>query len=220
MRFRVIAVGAVSGFLFAAGSFAGTVDVISNGSFETPIVSGAFQQFPTSVPGWTGSAGIEIQTNGSLGAGQGTPFGNQYAELAVEQDSTYSQTVTTTPGGTYNLSFYFSARPGTGTNTVSVGFTGSSDVSFDTPDTGSVKFLQFTHAFVATGAQSVLSFTPVNTPHLGGGDLLDNVTVTTETGGPSAVPIPAAVWTGMSGLVGLSTIGFCRQLLRRKGQRG
>jgi len=127
--------------------------------------------------------------------------------------------VTTTPGATYNLSFYFSARPGTGTNTVSVGFTGSSDVSFDASDTGSVNFKQFTHTFVANSTQTVLSFTPVNAPHLGGGDLLDNVTLTTETSGPSAVPIPAALWTGMSGLVGLTTVGFCRQLLRRKGNR-
>ena len=128
MKFRAFAVGAVSGLLLTAGAFGGIVDVISNGSFETPVVTGEFQQFPTSIPGWTGSTGIEIQVNGSLGAGQGTSFGNQYAELAVEQDSTYSQTVTTTPGATYNLSFYFSSRPTTGTNSVSVGFTGSPDV--------------------------------------------------------------------------------------------
>jgi hypothetical protein len=184
------------------------------------VVSGEFQQFATSIPGWTGSTGIELQVNGSLGAGQGTAFGNQYAELAVEQDSTYSQTITTTPGATYNLSFFFSARPGSGTNTVSVGFTGSSDASFSAPDTGTVNFQQFTHTFVASSAQSVLSFTPTNAPHLGGGDLLDNVALTTTTNGPSAAPIPAAVWTGMSGLLGLSTIGLCRQLLRRKGSRG
>jgi len=222
VKLCAITVGAVSGLLLAAGAYAGIVDVVTNGSFETPVVSGEFQQFPTSIAGWTGSAGIELQVNGSLGAGQVTPFGNQYAELAVEQDSTYSQTVTTTPGATYDLSFYFSARPGTGTNTVSVGFTGSSDVSFSTPDAGTVNFQQFTHTFVATQTQSDLSFTPVNTPHLGGGDLLDNVSLTTSdtsTENPNAAPIPAAVWTGMSGLLGLSTIGVCRQLLRRKSSR-
>ena len=219
MKLYAFAVGAVSGLLFTAGAFAGIVDVISNGSFEAPVVSGEFQQFPSTIPGWSGSAGIELQVNGSLGAGQVTPFGNQYAELAVEQDSTYSQTLTTTPGATYNLSFYFSARPGTGTNGVDVGFTGSSDVSFSASDTGSLNFKRFTHTFVASATQSVLSFTPTNAPHLGGGDLLDNVSLTTETGSPSAVPIPAALWTGMSGLVGLTTVGFCRQMLRRKFNR-
>ena len=216
MKLLAFAVGAVGGLWLAAGAGAGTVDVITNGSFETPVVSGEFQQFPTSITGWTGSTGIELQVNGSLGVGQGTPFGNQYAELAVEQDSTYSQTVTTTPGATYNLSFYFSARPATGTNTVSVAFTGNPDASFTAQDTGSVNFQQFTHTFVATAAQSVLSFTPTNAPHLGGGDLLDNVTLTTETSAPSAVPIPAAVWTGMSGLLTLTTLGLSRQYLRRR----
>ena len=222
MKLCAFAVGAVSGLLFTAGAFAGIVDVISNGSFESPVVSGEFQQFPSSIPGWTGSAGIELQVNGSLGAGQGTAFGNQYAELAVEQDSTYSQTVTTVPGATYNLSFFFSARPSTGTNSVSVGFTGNSDASFTASDTGSVNFQQFTHTFVATGTQSVLSFAPTNTPHLGGGDLLDNVTLTTDssTAPPSAVPVPAALWTGLTGLVGLTSLGFGRQLLRRKARRG
>jgi hypothetical protein len=221
VKLYALAVGAVSGLLFTANGLAGIVDVITNGSFETPVVSGEFQQFPN-IPGWTGSAGIEIQVNGSLGAGQGTAFGNQYAELAVEQDSTYSQTITTVPGATYNLSFFFSARPTTGTNSVSVGFTGNSDASFSTPDTGKVNFQQFTHTFVATASQSVLSFTPTNTPHLGGGDLIDNVTLTTDSSDapPSAVPVPAAIWTGMSGLLGLTSLGICRQLLRRKSHRG
>ena len=218
MKLYAFAVGAVSGALFSAGTFAGTIDVITNGSFETPVVN-VFQQFPSGIAGWTGTAGIEIQANGSLGAGQNTPFGNQYAELAVESPSTYSQTVTTTPGATYDLSFYLSARPGTGSNTVTVGFTGSPSVSFTAPDTGSLNFQHFTQSFVASAGESTLSFSPTNLSNPGGGDLIDNVALTTTTSGTSnAVPVPAAVWTGMSGLVTLTAVGVCRQLFRRKSR--
>ncbi|HEY8747539.1 MAG TPA: hypothetical protein VIM11_06185, partial [Tepidisphaeraceae bacterium] len=160
MKLYAVALGVVSGMLFSSGAFAGVVDVITNGSFESPVVTGAFQQFPSGITGWTGTNGIEVQANGALGAGQGTSFGNQYAELAVVTPSTYSQTVTTTPGAQYDLSFYLSARPGTGSNSVSVGFTGSSSATFSAADTGSVNFQHFTQTFTATSAQSILSFEP------------------------------------------------------------
>jgi len=83
MKVYAVVVGAVGSLLIAANGFAGVTELVTNGSFETPVVSGPFQQFPSGIPGWTGSAGIEVQTNGSLGAGQASPFGNQYAELTV-----------------------------------------------------------------------------------------------------------------------------------------
>jgi len=216
VKLYAVALGVVSGMLFSSGAFAGVVDVITNGSFESPVVTGAFQQFPSGITGWTGTNGIEVQANGALGAGQGTSFGNQYAELAVVTPSTYSQTVTTTPGAQYDLSFYLSARPGTGSNSVSVGFTGSSSATFSAADTGSVNFQHFTQTFTATSAQSILSFEPLGLGNTGGGDLIDNVSLTTTISSPAAVPIPAALWTGMSGLVGLTTVGFFRQIVRRK----
>jgi hypothetical protein len=217
VKLYAVALGAVSGMLFSVGAYAGVVDVITNGSFETPVVAGPFQQFPSSITGWSGTAGIEIQANGSLGAGQGTSFGNQYAELAVEVPSTYSQTVTTTPGAQYDLSFYLSARPGTGSNSVGVGFTGSASSTFASAASGSVSFQHFTKSFTATSAQSILSFVPLGLGNTGGGDLIDNVSLTTTTQNPAtAVPIPAALWTGMTGLVGITTVGFFRQIIRRK----
>jgi hypothetical protein len=223
VKLCAFAVGAVSGVLFSAGAFAGTVDVVTNGSFESPVVN-TFQQFPSGIPGWTGSAGIELQANGALGNGQGTPFGNQYAELAVETPSVYSQSLTTTPGATYDLSFYLSARPATGSNSVSVAFTGSPAATFTAADSGSVNFQHFIQSFVATGTESVLSFTPTNLANPGGGDLIDNISLTTtaadtRSGNPSAVPLPAAVWTGMSGLLALTTVGLCRQVMRRRPRR-
>jgi hypothetical protein len=201
-------------FCVVSGVIAGVTNLVTNGSFETPVVSGTFQQFPSSIPGWTGTAGIEIQANGALGAGKGgTTFGNQYAELAVEAPSTYSQTLTTTAGQQYLLSFYLADRPGTGPNTVSVGFTGNPSQQFTMQDTGVATFQQFTETVTAGGTQSVLSFAPVNLKDPGGGDLIDNVSVTAGDSA-SAAPLPAAVWTGFSMLLGLTAIGLGWRWLR------
>jgi len=94
----VFCAGAVSGLLFTAGVFAGVVNVSVNGSFETPSGSGQFQPF-SKVAGWRGSAGNEVQVNGRGGAGRGIGLRNEYAELAVEKDSTYARTIATAPGG-------------------------------------------------------------------------------------------------------------------------
>lgn len=197
----------------AATTSAGVVDLITNGSFETPVVNG-FQQFPSSIPGWTGSAGIELQSNGILGAGDVTPFGNQYAEIAVESPSTYSQTVSTTVGQHYLLSFYLSARPTTGANTVQVGFTGNSSQQFTVQDSGTINFQQFTQDFVATSSQSVLSFQPVNLASPGVGDLLDNVTLT-PVSTPSAAPLPDALWMALTTAPIILLIGLYRWRARR-----
>jgi hypothetical protein len=216
MRLDRWVLGVLGGLCLVSGASAG-VELITNGSFETPVVSGTFEQFPSGIPGWTGTAGIELQANGALGIGTGgTTFGNQYAELAVEAPSTYSQTVTTTPGQKYHLSFFLSDRPGTGANTVDVGFTGNTSQQFTVQDTGVVNFQSFAADFVATGTQSMLSFAPVNLQFPGGGDLIDNVSMTDapNSGSGSAVPLPAAFWTGLSVLLALTAVGFARRALK------
>lgn len=215
MKWVHLAVGVLGAYVLVGAASAGVTELITNGSFETPVVSGGFQQFSSSIPGWTGTAGIEIQVNGVLGAGKGaTPFGNQYAELAVESPSTYSQTVTTVPGQQYLLSFWLADRPGTGANSVSVGLTGSPSQVFTVQDTGVATFQNFTENVVATSAQSVLSFEPVNLKFPGGGDLLDNVSLT-AVDPASAVPLPAALWTGLSTLLGITAIGLVIRLCRQ-----
>jgi hypothetical protein len=216
MWFGKLVTGAVGGILLSSvGGYAGVTELVTNGSFEAPAVSGSFQQFTSGIPGWTGSAGIEIQTNGALGAGQGTSFGNQYAELGVEAPSTYSQALATVAGTTYDYSFYLAARPGTGTNTVSIGLTGNASKAFSVADTGSVTFEKFTGTFLATGSSSILSFTPVNLMDPGGGDLLDNASVSVSTGsGSAAVPLPLAVWSGLICLAGITGVGLYRRSRR------
>jgi len=213
MKVYAVVVGAVGSLLISANGFAGVTELVTNGSFESPVVN-PFQQFPSGISGWTGSAGVEVQANGSLGAGQNTPFGNQYAELAVEGPSTYSQTIATVPGQQYDFSFYLAARPGTGPNTVSVAFTGNPSATFTAADTPTVNFQRFTDTFTATAAQSTLSLSLVTPTSGGGGGLVDNVSLSTGSGSPAtAVPLPAAFWTGLSGLLGIVAVGFGRRAL-------
>lgn len=214
MKVYAAVAGALGSLLISANGFGGVTELITNGSFETPTLSGVFQQFPSGIPGWTGTAGVEVQANGSLGAGQVTPFGNQYAELAVEVPSTYSQTFTTVPGQQYDFSFYLASRPGTGPNTVSVAFTGNTSASFTAADTATVRFQKFTDTFTATATQSVLSLSLVTPTSGGGGGLVDNVSLTTQSAA-AAVPIPPAVWTGFSGLLGIVGVAMGRRALRK-----
>lgn len=99
------------------------VELINNGGFEAPVVSGGWQAFVNGTTGldwsvdWrdgsTNPAYLELQkgVNGWL------PFGgSQYAELDSHNGPAsvrIYQDFATIPGDDYNLSFAFSARPGT-----------------------------------------------------------------------------------------------------------
>lgn len=208
-----------------ASAFGGTsANLILNPSFETPVVpANSFIQ-PKAIYGWWGQNGIEIQSNYVLGAGMGTSFGNQYAELNVEQPSKLVQFVKTTPGQKYNLSFYYAERPGTGTNTISV-FFGSSFANFSLPSTSTLTFKQFSESVTATKTITELSFNPLQSTSAGAGNELDNISLTAVSsaaaapsalaaaalGGPRAVPLPGAFAAGMFGLLGLAAFQFARR---------
>jgi hypothetical protein len=96
---------------------AGAADLIVNGSFETPDVPTGFYGIFPAIPGWshaprggTTSSGIEIQDHvaGAPAAGAGA----QFVELDSDGPSVITQSVPTSPGSTYRLSFIYTARPG------------------------------------------------------------------------------------------------------------
>jgi hypothetical protein len=89
-------------------------DLIENGSFEYPVVSGNWDYMPE-IPEWERESGpnFEIQNSLFLAAAEGS----QYAELDAHPypgSMTMSQTVDTVIGATYRLTFAFAGRPGTG----------------------------------------------------------------------------------------------------------
>lgn len=201
MRITAISVACLLVACAATAAFGGPVNLITNGGFEDPAIApGSFTVLP-SVTGWTSTAGIEVQSSNSQGPGLVTPFGNQYVELNVLGPSTLSQTIATVPGQMYNLDFSLSAHPGTGSNSVRVGFTGNPDAIFTATDTGTLDFQSFKQSFLASSATSTLSFSPTGTfanPQLG--DELDNVSLAAQAPVTAAVPLPAAFWPGMGTL--------------------
>jgi hypothetical protein len=216
MRLRNVLLSCVLMVPVCGWAMGGTTQLLVNGSFEEPVIAPtSFTVLPT-IPGWTATNGFEVQSNEVLGAGQSTPFGNQYVELNVVGPSTLSQTVATVPGEQYTLSFNLSARPQTGSNSVLVSFTGSPNSTFTANDTGVLNFQQFTETFVATANTSVLSFTPTGqfaSPNLG--DDLDNVSLTGAATAVAGVPLPTAASAGFCGLLFLGVVSLVRRTLRR-----
>lgn len=88
--------------------------LLTNGSFEVPVVTGVSQAFSDiggqDVPGWVLEAGGAIELQRNLGGAAAE--GNQWLELAASAPTTISQSVTTVPGALYELRFAYSARPG------------------------------------------------------------------------------------------------------------
>ena len=86
-------------------------NLITNGSFEQPVIPYADVEIFTSIEGWTTTYGfsVEIQARDS---GGGTPYeGDQLIELDGLESSNIIQDVATVNGENYQLSFAYAGRP-------------------------------------------------------------------------------------------------------------
>jgi len=204
--------------LLSAGAASAATELVVNGSFESnPINSGVEQV--SSVTGWTssisGNSAFEIQKGTSQGGNGGfmpaAANGVQYLELNTDRLTSISQTLNTTAGGSYQLSFAYSGRPDTAGNASSLMnvywgntlLTASPLVGTTTPT-----WQSFSQTVSAVGGSTVLRFEsvgPASAPSYG--SYLDNVSVT------SAVPEPQT-WAMM--LLGMVLMGFITA--RRKRQ--
>lgn len=133
-------------------------DLIVNGSFEEPVGTGFYDD----IPGWTPVVPCAIQ-GGAVQLFAGGADGVQAAELNVGcAGNGLSQTVATTPGGRYLLSFAFSARPGTtaADNQLDVRFDGELVDTIGPRAPGDeFAFTQHTYEVVASGSSTTLEFT-------------------------------------------------------------
>ena len=190
-----------------------TTNLVSNGSFEAPVVSGDWDIFDV-VPGW------EIAWETSEPSFDGTPRpadaylelhraaggwahadGEQHAELDADWTGPsggvtgepaqvrISQTITTVPGEQYELRFAFAARPDTGTadNQLEVlvdGGTLVSDVIVQ-DGSGGLTWVEHSYTFTANDASTVIEFADVSPEGDAEGVFLDDVRVhpTLCTGG-------------------------------------
>lgn len=92
----------------ALGANAAT-NLVTNGSFEQTAQTNWSTY--TSLPGWTGQPNVELRNNVSGTAQDGLNF----VELDTNANSGITQTITAT--GLVELSFWYSARPGTSSST-------------------------------------------------------------------------------------------------------
>ena len=156
------------------------VNLIENGSFETPEVTNSsnWQNF-SSVDGWTLSAGLELQRGWQ---GNEAAHGEQYAELAAEKLVTISQNVTLEEGAEYTIFWKFAPRQTTsaGQNLLTVAVDGEV-VATSGPQAGTEAltagdWIAEEVSFVATGTSVDVAFAGIGSnPSIG--TFLDDVVV-------------------------------------------
>jgi hypothetical protein len=213
-----------------------SANIISDGSFETPVVtSGSFTSFNngTTIPGTSWSVVGPLNTNVAIVSGSfsqnGVSFpaqdGSQWLDLTGTTNLAegVSQTVATTVGDQYQLSYWIGNTTGGTifgtTSTVNVSLNGTPAFS-NTNATSSPttqNWEQFSHTFVATGTSTTLAFLngdPVSDNNNG----LDNIVLTDLGRAPVPGPIAGA---GLPGAIfgALGLIWFARQRQQRVRSR-
>jgi len=107
--FKAVALAATLALTAATGAQAAT-NLVNNGSFESTLQPSGSWNIYRHIDGWTtGPRGVEVRDNVA-----GSAFdGNNFIELDTTGNSFIAQTIATTQGEHYTLSFAYSARPDT-----------------------------------------------------------------------------------------------------------
>jgi len=183
-----------------------SANLVTNGSFEADAQGAGSWNIYSNLTGWTGGrAGIELRNNVAGAAFDGSNF----VELDTTQNSQMWQTIGTSLGQTYDLSFAYSPREGISgaSNGIEVFWNGVSQGVFTgngapSGNTWAVQNLSLTGA----ATSSSLMFQAVGTSESYGGSL-DAVSLTV------AVPEPQ---TYALMLAGLAAVGIAAKRRRQR----
>ena len=194
----------LAALLSGGSAFAAPVELLVNGSFEaTPQAAGSWNNY-ANLSGWTGGQyGIELRNNVQGVAADGVNF----IELDTTRNSSFSQTVLTTLGQHYTLSFQFQDRAGVAASSqgLSVNWGGSLIGQVNNSLNGG--WQTQTYSLIGDGSAMKLNFSAIGVSD-SLGTSLDNVSLIT------AVPEPE---TYAMLLAGMALVGVAAR--RRKAAR-
>jgi hypothetical protein len=183
-------------------------ELILNGDFESPNISGStelWDQGDLGITGWysTGSS-IEISNNGT---GNQPYSGAQYAELNVSGATTYYQTVSTTPGSQITIEVAHQGIGGSNTMEILAGGTLATVAILGAQISTGTSYVVYSRVFTVPVGQTstVIAFTAIS-PTGNTGNMIDAVSACvtqlppptstpTSTSTPTATPTATETYT-------------------------